>query len=546
MTAPPAIHYFGDYVLIHEIARGGMGVVYKARQVSLNRTVAVKVLLFGRLAGADFVKRFRAEAEAAASLQHANIVAIHEVGEHEGQQYFSMDYIEGTDLAELVREKPLPPKRAATYLKTIAEGIHYAHQRGILHRDLKPSNILIDTNDRPRITDFGLAKRLSANGDVENAQPEVNLTITGQILGTPAFMPPEQAGGKRDSLSPASDVYSLGALLYFLMTGRPPFIGDSLEEILRQVHENEPRSARELNASVPRDLEIICLKCLSKEPHRRYVTSQALAEDLGRFLRDEPICARPVGAAERLAQWCRRKPALVMLMLALLLVATAGSAGIVWQWRRAETIRLASLTPSVRVKPTVPHLVDLLPFYNGGKDEEFVGGLRRLAGTDFDARGWLQLDVSRPEPWNTSLPKRVNGIVIGQRCQRLHFLHTAVWMGGITAENQGEAGEIFEVPMGVAVGYYVVHYEDGQRADIPIIHGRDVRDYTYLPESPPDNPALVVAWTGSSANSRRYGGTARLYKSTWENHHPGLIVRSLDFVHGETHASPILVAITAE
>ena len=209
-AAPQSVHYFGDYELLHEIARGGMGVVYKARQVSLNRIVAVKMLLFGKLAGEDFVKRFRAEAEAAASLQHPNIVAIHEVGEHEGQQYFSMDFIEGSDLAAVVREKPLPAKRAAGYLKTIAEAIHYAHQRGILHRDLKPSNILIDSNDQPRVTDFGLAKRLTPS-KLEARNPE--LTVTGQMLGTPHYMPPEQAGGKRSETSPASDVYSLGAIL---------------------------------------------------------------------------------------------------------------------------------------------------------------------------------------------------------------------------------------------------------------------------------------------------------------------------------------------
>jgi hypothetical protein len=390
--------------------------------------------------------------------------------------------------------------------------------------------VLIDANDQPRVTDFGLAKRLP-NSELETQNPE--LTLTGQVLGTPGFMSPEQAGGKRDAVGPANDVYSLGALFYFLVTCRAPFAANSLEETLRQIHEAEPVSPRLLNASVPRDLETICLNCLSKEPHRRYLTAQALAEDLDRFINDEPIRARPVGPVERLTRWCRRKPALAALALALLLVGSAGSAGVLWQWRRAEaiSIRFASFNTRARNPPAAATLVDLRPFYNGGEAEEFAGGLQRLAGTDFDARGWIQLDVSRPEPWNTSLPKRVNGIVIGQRCQRLHFLHTAVWM---------------DLPMGVAIGYYLVHYEDGEVGNIPIIHGRDVRDYTHLPGSPPDNPALIVAWIGASENSRKHGGEARLYKRTWENPRPDVPIRSIDFVHGNTHGTPILVAITAE
>jgi len=345
---PPAVlHYFGDYELLSEIARGGMGVVYKARQLSLNRVVAVKLLQFGRLAGDQFKSRFRAEAEAAASLQHPNIVAIHEVGEHEGQQYFSMDYVDGADLAEMVREKPLPPRRAAGHVETIARAIHYAHQRGVLHRDLKPSNILMDPGGQPRITDFGLAKRLEFDS---------HITVTGQILGTPHYMPPEQAEGKRGEISTASDVYSLGAILYHLLTGRPPFIADSFEAVLAQLLHREPVRPRLLNPGIPRDLETICLKCLSKEPHRRYATAQALAEDLGHWRKGEPICARPVGAAERLVRWCRRKPALATLAVTLHVVAGAGLAGVLWQWRRAEQHAISERSQRLRAEQAVTSL----------------------------------------------------------------------------------------------------------------------------------------------------------------------------------------------
>jgi WD40 repeat protein len=322
---------FGDYELLEKIAEGGMGVVYRARQLSLNRLVAVKMIQPGRVGSPEMVLRFRAEAEAAASLHHPNIVAIHETGECEGQHYFSMDYIEGQNLAEAVREGPLPSARAAQLVAKIAAAVHYAHQHKILHRDLKPSNVLLDEAGEPRVTDFGLARRLGGDS---------SLTLTGQVFGSPRFMPPEQASGRRAAVGVHSDVYGLGAILYYLLTARPPFVGETMETTLAQVLEREPVSPRLLNASVPRDLETICLKCLEKEPARRYASAQAVADELGRFLRKEPILARPVSRPEKVWRWCRRKPALATALGAVVLVAAVGFAGIVTQLRRAKASEL--------------------------------------------------------------------------------------------------------------------------------------------------------------------------------------------------------------
>jgi tetratricopeptide (TPR) repeat protein/tRNA A-37 threonylcarbamoyl transferase component Bud32 len=309
----------GEYELLEEIGRGGMGVVFKARQKHLDRLVAVKVLRSGWLARAGELARFRTEAKTVAGLHHPNIVAVHEVGENDGQPYFSMDFVAGRTLEEIARGHPLQPARAARYVKQIAEAIHYAHEHGVLHRDLKPSNVLVDGDDRPRITDFGLAKQLEG---------DASLTVTGQVLGSPNFMPPEQASPGRAEISTASDVYSLGGLLYQLLTGLPPFLSETITGTLRLVAENEPASPRLLVPTVPKDLETICLKCLQKEPRQRFATAQELAEDLGRFLRDEPIRARPAGTAEKLWRWCRRNRALAAsaaIVAVLLLTVAIGS-----------------------------------------------------------------------------------------------------------------------------------------------------------------------------------------------------------------------------
>lgn len=335
------VAYFGDYELLDEIARGGMGVVYKARQVSLNRPVAIKMILAGQLASADEVRRFRAEAESAANLLHPNIVAIHEIGQHEGQHYFSMDLVDGRNLAEVVRDQSLPPARAAGYVKIIAEAIHFAHQRGTLHRDLKPSNVLIDAEDRPRITDFGLAKRV--DGELGASATGVGLTQTGAVLGSPSYMPPEQAAGRHDQVGPQSDVYSLGAILYELVTRQPPFRAATALDTLRQVIEDLPVAPRKLNPDVPQDLETICMKCLEKEPVRRYHSARALAEELGRFLNFEPIHARPVSAARRAAFWAHRHPWTIAALASLLVVGLAFLSYGLWAQNRYLVWRQANL-----------------------------------------------------------------------------------------------------------------------------------------------------------------------------------------------------------
>lgn len=297
---------FGEYVLGDEIARGGMGVVYRARHAKLNRAVALKMILSGRLASDELVKRFYSEAEAAARLDHSGIVPVYEVGQIGDQHFFSMALVTGGSLAARVKEGPLMPRMAADLLQTIASAVQYAHEHGVIHRDLKPANILLDLDGQPKVTDFGLAKL---------TDQESGLSSTGDVVGTPSYMAPEQAAGKIHEVGPLADVYSLGAILYCLLTGRPPFQAASLLETLRQVKEVDPVAPRLLNPDIPRDLETIGLKCLQKQPAQRYQSARELADDLSRFLRGEPIQARPVGTTERAWRWCRRNPVAAGLMV---------------------------------------------------------------------------------------------------------------------------------------------------------------------------------------------------------------------------------------
>src|SRR6476661_5132652 len=345
-SAAELLGELGDYELLEEIGRGGQGVVFRARQKSLNRTVALKVISLGQWASKAHLKRFRLEAEAAAKLEHPGIVPIHEVGERDGSCYFSMKFIEGGQLDEVVRRAPMSIRQAAELIAKVARTVHYAHQHGILHRDIKPGNILLDAKGEPHLTDFGLARLVEA---------ESTMTRTLDVLGTPSYMAPEQAMGNNAAVSSATDIYGLGAVLYQLLTGQPPFAGGATYETIKLLLDTEPRNPRLLNPKIDRDLSTICLKCLEKDPKRRYPSALALAEDLERWLRHEPIQARHTGVFTRGGKWVRRNPTSALLVACV--VALAATAGwIVWE---SELVR-RPLTTGIAV----------LPFDNLGEQKE--------------------------------------------------------------------------------------------------------------------------------------------------------------------------------
>src|SRR5437016_4097703 len=373
---------FGDYELLEEIGRGGQGVVYRARQKSLNRTVALKVIGLGQWATQAHLKRFRREAESAANLDHPCIVPIYEVGEREGSCYFSMKFIDGGQLDEVARHTPISIRNAAELIAKLARTVHYAHEHGILHRDIKPGNILVDAKGEPHLTDFGLARLLETKSTV---------THTMDVLGTPSYMAPEQASGHNEQLTSATDVYGLGAVFYQLLTGHPPFAGGTTYETVRLVLETEPRQPRFWNQKIDRELSTICLKCLEKDPKRRYSSALALAEDLEHWLKHEPIRAKRAGFFTHSRKWVRRNPSTSVLVT--LSVALAAGLGVM-TWKRESPV-------------LVPKSVAVLPFENlsgdpnnayfaEGIQEEILTRLTKIADLRVISRTSTERYQSKP------------------------------------------------------------------------------------------------------------------------------------------------------
>ena len=363
----------GDYELLEEVGRGGQGVVFRARQKSLNRTVALKVINLGQWASEARVKRFRREALSAASLNHPRIVPIYEVGEHDGACYFGMGFIEGGQLDEAAKRAPMSIRQSAELIAKVARTVHYAHKHGILHRDIKPGNILLDQQGEPYLTDFGLARLVES---------ESTVTCTLEVLGTPSYMAPEQAAGNNAQLTSATDVYGLGAVLYQLLTGHPPFAGGTTYETIKLLLDTEPRRPRLLNAKIDRELSTICLRCLEKDPKRRYSSALALAEDLEHWLKHEPICAIRCGFFTRGRKWVRRKPAIAALIATLVALAAVVS----WNFCETELIG-RPLTKGIAV----------LPFENLSPDPDnayFADGIQMEILTQLASIGDLKV-ISR-------------------------------------------------------------------------------------------------------------------------------------------------------
>jgi serine/threonine protein kinase/Tfp pilus assembly protein PilF len=380
---PTTFADFGDYELLEVIGRGGQGVVYRARQKSLNRTVALKVIGLGHWATDAHLKRFRREAEAAASLDHSGIVPIYEVGESDGSCYFSMKLVEGGQLDAMVQREPMPIRHAVGLIAKVARTVHYAHEHGILHRDIKPGNILLDQKGEPHLTDFGLARLI---------ETESSVTHTLEVLGTPSYMAPEQAVGNNVSVSSATDVYGLGAVFYQLLTGQPPFARGTTYETIKLLLDTEPRPPRLLNPKVNRDLSTICLKCLEKDRKRRYSSALALAEDLERWLKHEPILARHAGIITRGKKWLRRNP--TSALLAASLVALGAAAGwIVWksEWSRQPGTKGIAVLPFENLSPDPDNA-----YFADGIQEEILTRLASIADLKVISRTSTQHYQSKP------------------------------------------------------------------------------------------------------------------------------------------------------
>jgi serine/threonine protein kinase/tetratricopeptide (TPR) repeat protein len=399
---------FGDYELLEEIGRGGQAVVYRARQKSLNRTVALKLIGLGQWSSTPHLKRFRHEAEAAASLEHPQIVPIYEIGERDGFCYFSMQFIEGGQLDEILKREPLSPRRAAELLVKIARTVHYAHEHHILHRDIKPGNILLDASGEPHLTDFGLARLV---------ETESTVTRTMEVLGTPSYMAPEQAVGNNAGVTSATDIYGLGAVLYQLLTGHPPFAGGTTYETVRLVLDTEPRQPRLLNPKVDRDLSTICLTCLEKDPRRRYSSALALAEDLERWLKHEPIRARRTGLFTRGRKWVRRNPTSALLVASLVALAALVGAMI---WKSDLVHR--PVTTGIAVLPFENRSEDKAnPYFADGVQDEILTNLAKVADLKVISRTSVM-------PYKSGIPRNLRQI--GQQLGVAHLVEGSVQRTG--------------------------------------------------------------------------------------------------------------------
>ncbi|MGC2220856.1 MAG: serine/threonine-protein kinase, partial [Pseudolabrys sp.] len=374
-----------DYELLEEIGRGGQGVVYRARQKSLNRTVAIKIIGISHGRTKAHLKRFRLEAEAAARLNHPFVVPIHEIGQRKGRCYFSMGLVEGGRLDQIAKREPMSPRQATEVIAKLARTVHYAHQHGIIHRDIKPGNILLDTKGEPHLTDFGVARLLETENDA---------TRTIEVSGTPSYMAPEQAQANNGHLSSATDVYGLGAVLYQLLAGQPPFIGGTPFETVRLLLETEPRQPRLLNPKVDRDLSTICLKCLEKDPKRRYSSALALAEDLEHWLRHEPICARRTGVPARGRKWIRRNPAAAALVVMSVLLASA--VGVI-VWKVGAVGRQPSTGIAVLPFENLSNDREEDAYFAEGMQDEILARLSKIADLKVISRTSTQKYKSAPD-----------------------------------------------------------------------------------------------------------------------------------------------------
>ncbi len=443
------------YEILEELGRGGMGVVYKARQLSLNRLVALKMVLSGAHAGAAELERFRSEAEVAARVQHPNLVQIYEIGEHDGRPYFSLEFVDGGSLADAIKGRPQPPLMAAQTVETLARAVHAAHERGIVHRDLKPANVLVTATGVLKITDFGLAKRLDGTGR----------TATGDILGTPLYMAPEQAAGKVKDIGPATDVYALGVILYELLTGRPPFVAEVSIDIVRQVISDEPLSPSRLQRRLPRDLVTVCLKCLEKDPKKRYPSAAALADDLRRFQNGEPIAARPATRVQRVVKWARRRPALAGLVA---VSAVAVLTLLIGGWAYSVQLHQALTEAQDRAEETRRLVVRL----------NVTSGARRLDEGDwFGALVWfsqaLQRDAGHPDREEMH---RIRIASVLRRCAELKqiWFHPGAVQAArfssdgkraVTASKDGTA-RVWDVASGAPVGPELRHGAPVRHAEL--------------------------------------------------------------------------------